>query len=180
MVAGFSVTQIAGDMRTMYGTAFDEDTLEIYRRLFVEQQYCDGVFWENYVTCVDPGEYVMKTRLKLEPKDFVRWKLGVPVSLDAETVLNRLMSDAYYTERLIKHGRRDPSDPGALPGLDRDDLVRIKLERETIFKCMDRIAKLREAGQSEDKDTEAMAVLKRIAIQTDNETFASLDSLKDG
>jgi len=145
-LCGIGIATIAEDMRKMYGKTFEEDYLTEFRDL-----YCDKTRigdWSAYARCISAEELSFKYRLSKEHVDFVRWKLGVPVHLDNETVLDRMMSDAYFTERLIKYECRG-SDPHGLPALSSVDLARIKMERDTLFKCVDRKVKLREAaGQS--------------------------------
>jgi hypothetical protein len=145
-LCGVSIEVIASDMRKMYGRTFEEDYLAEFRDL-----YCDKTKlgdWMAYSKCLSAEELSFKFRLSKEHVDFVRWKLGIPVHLDNETVLDRLMSDAYFTERLIKYECRG-ADPHGLPALSNSDIARIKMERDTLFKCVDRKVKLREAaGQS--------------------------------
>ena len=166
MLCGVPDVQIADDMFHMYNTTFSSDLITQFRRLFMDPLYCDGAYWTAYAECIPVDELLFKSRLRGEPKDFVRWKLGVPVSLDSEMVLQRLVSEAYYTERLIKADRRDPSNPHALPALDRDDLARVKMERDTIFKGIDRMLKLRENGVGGGA-SDARAELARIITSCD-------------
>lgn len=146
LICGVSIQVIAEDMRKMYGRTFEEEYLAEFRDLFCDKEKLGN--WSIYAKCISSEELAFKYRLSKEHVDFVRWKLGVPVHLDNETVLDRLMSDAYFTERLIKYECRGV-DPHGLPSLSTADIARIKMERDTVFKCVDRKVKLREAaGQS--------------------------------
>lgn len=145
LLCNIDVSTISSDMRRMYGRTFEESYLNTFRELFCDRTQVHD--WAAYSRCIPKEELTMKYRLLQEPKDFVRWKLGVPVELDSDTVLDRMMSDAYYTERLLKHEARSTALNG-LPALGQADIARIKLERDTIFKCMDRRIKMKEiAGQ---------------------------------
>ena len=50
--------------------------------------------------------------------------------------------------------------------MSKDDLARLKLERETIFKCIDRKLKLKDAGGGSDM-SEAKAALANIIAKYD-------------
>jgi hypothetical protein len=171
MLCGMPFQQIAADMKVMYGVTFSELHLEEFRLLFADIDYSEGVYWENYSTCIPNDELVFKTKLKYEPKDFVRWKLGVPVALDTEVVLNRMVSDAYYTERQLK----------ASGDIDKEALVRIKMERDTLFKSVDRLLKLREASGTGASQASVQADMQKILLQHSGTVeFLTKDALVDG
>jgi hypothetical protein len=165
---------IKDDFRQLYGrTALEQDVLK-YAKYFVDKEYLDA--WALYSKCLPAAVATEYRRMTAEPIDFVRYKLGIPVALDSEMVLNRLMSEAYFTERLIKHERRDASDLSALPSLSPKDLQRIKLERETVFKCMDRLLKLKEQGHGTER-ADATKELDALVIELKNHDFEMRENI---
>lgn len=153
-LAGIKATDSAADLSRMYGRDFDVTDLEIYGSLFADPEYATPEFWADYVKCVGDQEARFKHSMLGQPLDFVRWRLGVPVHVESDLIFDRMISDAYYTERLIKaENGRD---------LASADLARIKMERDTIFKAMDRRQKYREASGGEGSK-EALTAIKQIA-----------------
>ena len=82
--------------------------------------------------------------------DFVRWRLGVPVELNTEQVLNRLLSDAYFTDRMLKVNAGDNGIH-----LTKEERDRAKMERDTIFKVLKAKESLRASSEGEDGHTSA-------------------------
>jgi hypothetical protein len=154
--------QLAEDLRKIYGFDVNEADLTVFEELFVDKDYADGNCWLSYTKCVGDTEASFKRRLMNEPKDFVRWKLGVPVTLETERVIDRLISDAYFTERLLKH---QAGDMGL--GLKKEELARMKLERETIFKGLDRRLELKKLSVAEGTkaNTDAAQEIQRIILE---------------
>jgi len=132
---------ICADLKHMYGMNVEDVDVERYAELFVDREYIEGQAWTLYTTCIGQEEALFRRVLIGQPKDFVRWRLGAPVSLNCEQVLDRMMSDAFYTEKLIK---RNAGNLGIT--LSKEELARVKLERETIFKAMDFRNKLHDAA----------------------------------
>ncbi len=131
LMCGIGLETLCGDLRQMFGCSIDEADLRRYGELFVDREYLEGEAWSLYMRCIGDEEALFRRALIGQPKDFVRWRLGVPVALNAEAVLNRLMSDAYYTERLLKG---TAGNMGL--NLSKDEMTRIKMERDTIFKAL--------------------------------------------
>lgn len=178
LLCGLPVDLICSDMRKMYGRTFEESYVQTFKFLFADRAKLRD--WTAYSRCIPQEELSFKHRLMAEPADFVRWKLGVPVNLDSDTVLDRLMSDAYFTERLLKHEARG-TDPHGLPALGTADLARIKMERDTIFKCMDRKLKMREiAGQQSTDVSQIHQQIAQIKMEYSTQTVPLVDELKDG
>lgn len=169
---------IGEDMRKMYGRTYETSYLTKFK-----QFYCDKSLlgdWSAYSRCIAPEEMTFKYRLMQEPLDFVRWKLGVPVHLDNETVLDRLMSDAYYTERMLKHEARGV-DPHGLPIIGQADLARIKMERDTVFKCMDRKIRMREqAGAQNAASSMLHQQMAQLTLDYSTQTSPLVSELTDG
>ncbi len=137
-LCGIDVPTIMEDLRRMYGYTVDEADLRRFADLYADREFALGDNWLGYTSCIGQNEAVFKMRLMQQPREYVRWKLGAPVTLDADSVLDRMMSDAHFTCQLLKSETDNQ--------LSRDDLVRVKLERDTIFKCMDRKIKFKEAS----------------------------------
>lgn len=154
------------DLKQMYGCNIDESDIRRYGELFVDREYIEGEAWTRYMSCIGEDEAVFRRGLIGQPKDFIRWRLGVPVSLNSETVLDRLMSDAYYTERLVK---RNAGNLGI--NLSKDELARVKLERDTIFKAMDMRGKMKDAAGG-DSAKVALATLAGVVAK-----YESMDHL---
>lgn len=154
-LAGIKPALLAEDVRRMWGYPPEEAAIAQFVAYFVDLEYLDGDCWMHYATCIGANEATFKRNLMGQPHEYVRWKLGVPVTLEADKVLDRLISDAYFTERLLKneagqHGIR----------MSKDELARLKLERETIFKAMGAKLKLKESAAG--GGTEEQAEIKRI------------------
>lgn len=178
LLCGIPFDVASSDMQKMYGSEFPVDELIKFDSLFTDRTQLGN--WSAYSRCIPQDELAFKHRLTAEPKDFVRWKLGIPVHLDNETVLDRLMSEAYFTERLIKHEARG-TDPHGLPSLGAADISRLKLERDTIFKCMDRKIKLKEAaGASSTAATDVQKILAGLKFVPDSTVMRTMDELTDG
>lgn len=164
--------QIAADMKTMWGVAVDEDDIKIFAYLFVDIEYTVGNSWFLYMKCIGDSEAQFKRRLMEEPIDFVRWKLGVPVAMDSERVLDRMISDAYYTERLIKH---EAGEHGI--NLEKDKLTRIKMERQTIFSGLAMRVKLKEVTGGSGNDNDITAELRKFKLEYGEQSFPLKDEL---
>lgn len=162
ILCGIPQAQLAEDLRKIYGFDVNEADLAAFEELFVDKDYLNGNYWLNYTKCVGDSEAGFKRRLMNEPTDFVRWKLGVPVTLETERVLDRLISDAYFTERLLKH---QVGDMGL--SMKKDELARMKLERETIFKGLDRRLELKKLSVAEGTkaNTDAAQEIQRIILE---------------
>lgn len=154
---------ICSDLKQMYGCNIDESDVRRYGELFVDREYIEGEAWTRYITCIGNDEAIFRRGLIGQPKDFIRWRLGVPVSLNSETVLDRLMSDAYYTERLVK---RNAGNLGI--NLSKDELARVKLERDTIFKAMDMRGKMHDA-KGGDSAKQALATLAGVVAKYESQ-----------
>lgn len=128
-LAGISVSLQAEDLRRTWNLDVSEDDLYVFRALFADPEGLSGDGWLRYSREVGTEETALKRKLIGQPHDFVRWKLGIPVKLDSDQVIDRLVSDAYYTERLLKF---EAGDNGL--HLTKDELARIKMERDTMFK----------------------------------------------
>lgn len=154
--------QIAEDVHHMFGISVVADDIAQYESLFVDKFYVKN--WLMYAFCIGDEEAKFKRSLMGEPKDYVRWRLGVPVALDSERVVNRMVSDAYFTLRLLKGKIEDPTIL-----LTKDQMTRIKMEQDVIFKGLDRRVKLAElanaAGASSSGVTDAAEAIKQIALE---------------
>jgi hypothetical protein len=164
------LTILSSDLRGIFGFDVSEEELVCFRDLFADIEYANGECWLNYVKSIGMEEAEFRRKLMREPQDFVRWKMGVPVTLDSDRVLDRLISDAYYTERLIKH---KTGDNGVTLG--KCELDRVKMERETIFKGLDRRVKLKtlalEAGTK--TNTDASDEIRRIVLEYETHNFST-------
>lgn len=170
-LCGISQTQIAEDLRRMYGLDVDEGELAFFINYFVDREYTKGGLWLLYERCIGPDESQFKRQLMAQPHDFVRWKLGVPVHLESDRVLDRLISDSYFTERLIKFQSGDAT------ALGRDEVARIKLERDTIFKALDRRLKHQQSrGEGDGANTAAQAI-SRIVLEYRDQVPQTRDQL---
>ena len=170
-LCGISQTQIAEDLRRMYGLDVDEGELALFTNFFVDREYSKAGSWLLYERCIGAEEAQFKRQLMAQPHDFVRWKLGVPVHLESDRVLDRLLSDSYYTERLIKFQAGDAT------ALGRDELARIKLERDTIFKALDRRLKHQQSrGEGDGANTAAQAI-SRIVLEYAEQAPKTRDQL---
>lgn len=170
--AGIDVHMIAEDLKRMWGVDHDEAAITQFVEYFVDREWTEGDSWIAYEQCVGSEESTFKRGLMQQPHEYVRWKLGVPVSLDAERVLHRLVSDAYFTERLLKqesgnHGLR----------MTKDELARVKLERETIFKGIDRLQKYRDAGGGDGAQKAVDAIAAIVATYESQDTLLTMSEL---
>lgn len=154
-LAGIPVAVIADDVRRMWGYPPEEGAIAQFLAYFVDLTYIDGDCWTSYAACVGSTEATFKRGLMNQPHEYVRWKLGVPVTLDTDKVLDRLISDAYFTERLLK---ADAGQQGVR--MTKDEMARLKLERDTIFKAVN--AKLKLTESSAGGGTEDQAEIRRI------------------
>jgi hypothetical protein len=173
LLAGVAVPQVAVDVRTCWGVAPTEDDIAKFARLFADREGLLGMGWLHYAHCIGEAEADFKRKLITQPHDFLRWKLGVPVSLDSTRVIERLVSDAYYTERLLK---AEIGDNGL--HMPKETLARIKMERDTMFKGIDRLIKLRDGGtDSEEKQKVREALSQFELVDSADGEFRSLDDL---
>jgi hypothetical protein len=174
-LAGVNTATVAADLQKMYGRAFDPQMLELHATLFADRTWLSVTGgWEAYEACVGAEEAAFKRELMAQPEDYLRWKMGVPVTLDSDRVLDRMISDAYYTERLLKSSGTE---------LSKDDIARIKLERDTIFKAMDRKLKMKVLAESSGDSAGTSAVvaaIERIALAHTATDLPMLSDLADG
>lgn len=169
------IAQLVDDFRRIYATDVGEADMLTFQRLFVDPEYLNDDGWVNYQRCISPDEAQRRQRLRLEPKDFVRWKLGVPVQLDTDTVLRRVISDAYYTERLLKHEAGD----GGLR-VSKDTLTRMKLERDTLFKgvkMLEELATAKGGGATDGETKKIRDALASLEIERSLPDFPELSDL---
>ena len=168
---------ICSDLKQMYGVNIDESDIKRYGELFVDREYIEGEAWTRYILCVGNQEAVFRRALIGQPQDFVLWRLGVPVSMNSEMVLYRLMSDAYYTERLVK---RTAGNLGLT--LSKDELARVKMERDTMFKAMEMRGKMHDA-RGGDSAKQALATLAGVVAKYESQdhlmTHEELAALPD-
>jgi hypothetical protein len=169
LLCGIPTAMIAEDFRRMYGTTFNEEDIVAFADLYVDREFAAGDNWLRYTQCIGKEEAVFKYRLTQQPRDYIRWQLGVPVALESDQVLNRLMSDSYFTCLKIK--AENDNNPS------RDELARIKVERDTIFKCMDRLTKNKEVTGAGDGANEAAAAIKKIVLTYADQNFVTKDEL---
>jgi hypothetical protein len=163
LLCNVSLETVCSDLRQMFGCSLDESDLRRYGELFADREYVEGESWTNYMRCIGNDEALFRRALIGQPKDFIRWRLGVPVALNAESVLNRLMSDAYYTERLLK------SSSGNMGlNMTKDEMARVKLERDTIFKALAMRNDMREAAGGDSAKT-AMATLSAVVAKYESQ-----------
>jgi hypothetical protein len=170
LLCNMAASDISEDFKRMYQLPFDASDIDAFASLYVNREFATGQHWLVYVECIPTLEAQMKLRLMRQPRDYVRWQLGVPVQLETEQVLNRLISDGYFTCMQMK------SDTGNEPS--KEQLARIKLERDTIFKSMDRLAKFREVtGGSQVSD--AVAAIREIAkhVELQDQHFPTISDI---
>jgi hypothetical protein len=173
-----TAAQVASDQRAVFGFDGSEEDVRYFGQLFIDQDFVK-TGWLTYMRCIGDAEAMAKRRLMEESLLFVRWKLGVRVQLDNEMILDRLSSDAYFTERLLKH------EAGELGiRMDKDTLLRIKLERDTVFKSIAMRIKLKESGNGDTGATNEIAnALKGVILEygkQDMPTFDDIAAMKDG
>jgi hypothetical protein len=179
LLAGVPITTVAADINRMWGYSPDETALCQFYNYFCDREYIDGDAWAMYANCVGATEATFKRGLMQQPHDFIRWKLGVPVELRNEIVLDRLISDAYYTERLLKF---EAGSNGIR--MSKDELTRLKLERDTLFKALAWKEKLKTAasadGGTDENAAKVLETLRSIGLQTteqDPPLLSELDEL---
>lgn len=136
LLCGVSPSLVAEDMKKVWGKVVDSNDIRVFRDLFVDLDFSTGEYWDNYVRCIGAVESQFKSRLRKQPQHYVRYRLGVPVELNSRDVLNRLVSDAHFTEEHIKAEYHDAAE------IPKEQLARIKMERDTVFKGLDRIMKM--------------------------------------
>lgn len=130
LLAKVPLAVIMSDIRDVFQFDLSEDEVLLYGRMFADPAFTRGQFWAWYVKCIGAEEATFKFKLLREPHDYVRWRLGIPVSLPTDRVIDRLVSDAYYADRLLH------ADQGPDGTLSRASLDRIKMERDTIIKAL--------------------------------------------
>lgn len=164
-LCGISRVQVEEDIRRVWGIDFDSDQLDAYRFLFADPTFIRGDHWVAYERCITGEEAIFKKRLLNAPHDYVRHTLGVPVTLETSKIIDRLISDAYYTERSLKDSVSNPDL------MNSEMLKRIKMERDTIFKAMDRRIKIQqyehEKGSTGGSDI-VRETLERLQVQYNN------------
>jgi hypothetical protein len=168
ILCGMEQAAIAEDLRRLYGIKVDEADIRRFGDLYCDREFALGDDWFNYTTCIGAEEAGFKVRMMAQNREYVRWKLGVPIALDSDIILDRMMSDGYFTCQQIKAENDNNMSPA--------DLQRVKLERETIFKCMDRKIKYKEASGGNDA-TEAVNAIGKIALKFSEEKFVLKEDL---
>lgn len=172
LLCNISRELIVEDVRNMYGISLTTDDIALFADLFMDTGFAEGDSWIEYTQCIGVEETKFKYQLMNAPKDYARWKLGARVQLDSEQVLDRLMSDSYYLSQQMRIENPEPS---------RDDMSRMKLERDTIFKAMDRRLKIKDqkAQTGEKGSQNAHTLIANILMKYDDDVpplASSLDS----
>ena len=161
------------DVRLLWNITSTAEDLAVYADLFIDRELL-RYGWVGYEQAYDRMRAGFVRSLMRQPHDYVRWKLGIPVSLDTTMVLDRLISEAYYTERSIKNEQGN----GALA---KDSMSRMKMERDTLFKAIDRRLKLQEAkaggGNGQEVADKAMAVLEQLTLKYEQNDFPTIEAL---
>lgn len=179
LAAGIAPETVVSDLRMGWNLNFDAPEIERYRELYFDRAMLADGGWVRYEACVGARTSEMMRGLARQPHDYVRWRLGIPVAPDSERALNRLMADAHYTERMIK---ANAGNMGI--ALSKDEMARIKMERDTMFKAMDRKMKQAElkaaSGGGQDAVIETMSrlELKYASVEDENQQFGSLDDMQ--
>lgn len=178
LLAGISTEVVASDIQRMWGYPVDAVAVAKFSKYFVDREYTDGEAWSRYSKCVGPSEARMKRDLMQQPHEYVRWRMGVPVELSNDKVLDRLISDAYFTERLLK---AEAGDSGLR--MSKDELARLKLERDTLFKALGWKQKLKavDIGGADANSAEANKVLetlKAIGLQYEDQNPPMMSDLE--
>lgn len=168
ILCGLDIAQIQEDMRRMYGVLIEEAEVRRFAELYCDREFALGDNWFLYTKCIGEDEAQFKVRMMAQNRDYVRWKMGVPISLDSDVVLDRMMSDGYFTCQTIKAETDNQ--------LSKDDLVRVKMERDTIFKCMDRKIKFKEASGGGGTN-QAVDAIGKIALKYVEEQFVLKEDL---
>lgn len=170
LLCALNETQIVSDIRRMYGISIDESQVSEFGELFIDKDFIEGDPWLEYMECIGTDEAQFKFRLMQAPKDYARYKLGVPVHLNDEEVLDRLMSDSYFSAVEMKIEGQN---------ITTADLARVKLERETIFKAMDRRLKIREAknNSGDGGASEAVKQIGRILLDYKEQEMPLMNEL---
>lgn len=156
--AGISIEIITSDLRTMFGMPIEEGDIREFVRLFADREWLDAGGWADYVVCISESEATLKVQLRNQPHEYVRWRLGVPVVPNAEAILDRMIADAYFTERVMKS---EAGNNGISMG--KDELARIKMDRDTIFKAVNLKMKLKETGGGSEANDAKNALANIIA-----------------
>lgn len=168
ILCGLEPAIVADDLRKLYGVNVDEADLRKFTDLYCDREFALGDNWFYYTVCIGAEEASFKLRLMAQNRDYVRWKLGVPVALSSDAVLDRMMSDGYFTCQQIK-AERDNEFTAA-------DMARVKMERDVIFKCMDRKIKMKETSGG-DVGSEAVKAIGNIVMKYTEETFVLKEDL---
>jgi hypothetical protein len=173
ILCGITTAQIAEDVRKMYGLSITEDDVVLFGDLFCDREFAEGDSWIEYTQCIGLEETRFKFQLMNAPKDYVRYALGAKVQLDSSEVLDRLLSDSYYTSQRLKIENPNPS---------RDEMTRIKMERDTMFKAMDRRIKIKEvdAATGEKGGNNAAALINNIIVKYGTPDVPMMDELNKG
>lgn len=178
LLAGISATRIAEDLRAMWGISANEATVERFGQLFCDREMLHGPGWHEYAHCIGADEAQFKISLISQPEVFIRWKLGAPVVPDVGVIMDRIIADSYFTEKILK---TRAGENGV--NLGRDELARVKLERDTLFKAIDRRLKLKqleaETGTGSDA-TAAAKMLKDVVMDLEDHKFALMDEVLGG
>ena len=166
--------QIGVDYKACFNTSINNTALKHFRDLFADLNYMSNESWEVYSDCIKLDETMFKARLLKQPIDYVRWKLGVPVALNSEIVLDRLMSDGYFTIRSIK---AEAGDNGIR--LSDEDQKRVKFETNVILQVQDRRTKLKqaEAQVNSTMPTDTAEAVKDLFIEFKDHTHKTLDDI---
>jgi hypothetical protein len=168
ILCGIEPAVMAEDLRKLYGIPVDEADLRKFGELYCDREFAIGDNWFYYTACIGAEESTFKVRMMAQNRDYVRWKLGVPIALSSDTVLDRMMSDGYFTCQQIK-----AENDNVLSGID---MQRVKMERETIFKCMDRKIKMKESSGG-DAGSEAVKAIGNIVMKYTDEVFVLKEDL---
>lgn len=177
VLADVPLRQVKDDIRLLWNVTTTPEDLQVYADLFIDRDLL-RYGWAGYEAAYGAERANFVRGLMNQPHDYVRWKLGVPVSLDSTLIIDRLMSEAYYTERSLK------AEMGDGMHLSKDMMARVKMERDTLFKALDRrlkIAESKSASNGQDAVVnKALETLAGLSLKYEEQSFPLVDELVHG
>ena len=169
-IAKMTPEEIYSDIEELYNLNMDIELLEDYRRLMIDISLCGNQNnWFLYMKTLPRSECLFKNSIILQPKDYVRWKLGIKKPVDPIDALKEMSTDLFWK---YKESLADSSSAG---------LENTRRLCDTALKCFDKALKVEQSNKTSNKARDFNQLL--LTFEDDDHATIkdiTIDSVEEG
>lgn len=97
LIGRLTPEEISADINDTYHVSLHPHIIEDFRELFMDLSFVSNQNeWSVYMKSLPRDEQIFRNAILLQPRDYVRWKLGVRVSVDIAESLHEIASDMFW------------------------------------------------------------------------------------